>query len=467
MKYLLAVIFILTSGVVMAEGPLNLQSIGATLPFRPLSNTAVSDSTCQVETSTHYFKSPAGNSSCLTFSYNVITTNDYAKLSYDPLTCSGTLSNLEIAIDPVNPISVSPFIFIRTKNTKPLFVRYTVLTDKTILDVHGYAAAVYLDSSIDSNTRAISEFASNAIRFTIEGSTLTDIMNSGIIPANLLEVDYEILNCEDVEESGAVGPKGDDGTNGTDGIDGTNGTNGTDGIDGTNGTDGTNGINGIDGINGINGTNGVDGTNGTDGDDGMDGADGDNGMDGDDGMDGADGTDVTTDSPEPLLTLLNHGTIENLRLTTEMTFAATFTAFNLDNCGNRDCRLISKATGVRDHRHDWMLSTVRTREGARLRFRLRINGFTHTLVATRGNIVDNDMTVYQGVVTYDGVIMKIYLDGELVGVNVAPGVITQREGGLTYGGSNDGADSKLWEGSMLEIDVYDVALTEQQIQDKL
>ncbi len=114
-----------------------------------------------------------------------------------------------------------------------------------------------------------------------------------------------------------------------------------------------------------------------------------------------------------------------------------------------------------------MLSTVSTREGARLRFRLRVNGYTHTLVATRGNIVDDDMTVYQGVVSYDGIVMKIYLDGELVGVKVAPGVITQREGGLTYGGSNDGANSKRWEGSLLEVDVYDRALTQPQIQDTL
>ena len=60
-----------------------------------------------------------------------------------------------------------------------------------------------------------------------------------------------------------------------------------------------------------------------------------------------------------------------------------------------------------------MLSTIRDGSLTRLRFRLRTNGNTSTLIAGGGAIVENQWMHVAAV--YDGAFMRLYLDGIEVG----------------------------------------------------
>ena len=65
-----------------------------------------------------------------------------------------------------------------------------------------------------------------------------------------------------------------------------------------------------------------------------------------------------------------------------------------------DARIISKANGVNDSNHFWMLSSIDTSEGTRLRFRLKTNGLTSTLIASSGTL----QTVWtHAAAVYDGI----------------------------------------------------------------
>ena len=55
--------------------------------------------------------------------------------------------------------------------------------------------------------------------------------------------------------------------------------------------------------------------------------------------------------------------------------------FKADNFGGHAARFISKEIGVQNADHDWMVSALR---GSQLRFRLKTNGTTSTLVSANG-----------------------------------------------------------------------------------
>ena len=93
-----------------------------------------------------------------------------------------------------------------------------------------------------------------------------------------------------------------------------------------------------------------------------------------------------------------------------MTIVAWFQA---DNFNVSDGRIISKTTSSSTNSHYWMLSTWRSGDAYRLRFRLKTSSSgTTTLVATSGNFRAGDWVF--AAVTYDGSRMKIYKDGVLV-----------------------------------------------------
>ncbi len=85
----------------------------------------------------------------------------------------------------------------------------------------------------------------------------------------------------------------------------------------------------------------------------------------------------------------------------------------------RDSRIISDAVGLREQDHSWMLSTLRVGTDTRLRFRLRTRGTTKTLVASRGAVSLGRW--FHAVATWDGSAMRLYLDGNLVGIRSASG----------------------------------------------
>lgn len=79
-----------------------------------------------------------------------------------------------------------------------------------------------------------------------------------------------------------------------------------------------------------------------------------------------------------------------------------------------DARILSKATGVNDSDHFWMLSTIDVSGHKRLRFRLKTDfGGTDVLQASSGDLTTNTWTFVAAV--YDGLRMRLYKDGQLVG----------------------------------------------------
>ncbi|MEO0480982.1 MAG: LamG-like jellyroll fold domain-containing protein [Planctomycetota bacterium] len=78
-----------------------------------------------------------------------------------------------------------------------------------------------------------------------------------------------------------------------------------------------------------------------------------------------------------------------------------------------DARIISKASGVQEEDHNFMVSTIGVDGQTRLRFRLRTNGDTETLIASSGNLSRN--TWHHVAARYDGSRMELFLDGQLVG----------------------------------------------------
>lgn len=95
--------------------------------------------------------------------------------------------------------------------------------------------------------------------------------------------------------------------------------------------------------------------------------------------------------------------------------------FKADSFGNPEGRIISKATGIGDDEHYFMLSTVQSSNRYRLRFRLRAGGSTTTLIATSGNLAPGVWVFV--VATYDGSNMRLYKDGVLVGSTSKSGTI--------------------------------------------
>ena len=145
-----------------------------------------------------------------------------------------------------------------------------------------------------------------------------------------------------------------------------------------------------------------------------------------------------------------------------MTMTGWFAAKDLSNCAARDCRIISKATGTGEQDHYFMVSTIKDGSATRLRFRLKINGRTHTLIAASGNIPENQW-VHVAVV-YVGKAMRLYKDGVEVGSVAKKGSITTNSGGSVWiGGNPPDATSHPWEGWIDYVSVYSYALTKEEI----
>ena len=105
----------------------------------------------------------------------------------------------------------------------------------------------------------------------------------------------------------------------------------------------------------------------------------------------------------------------------EMTIMAWI---KIDDFDCTDARIISKATGSDDDNHYWMLSTFNSSGRKRLRFRLKTNvGETDVLEATSGDLSTNTWTFVAAV--YDGLEMKLYKDGTLVGRRLKLGAINK------------------------------------------
>ena len=128
----------------------------------------------------------------------------------------------------------------------------------------------------------------------------------------------------------------------------------------------------------------------------------------------------------------------------------------------RDGRFISKAVGVLDEDHFWMLATVEDGADTRLRTRLRAQGAVEVTVADQGD-VPLDEWVHAAAV-YDGAEVRLFLDGEEVGRETLTGPLDEDPGvDVAAGNQPVGAGERGLDGLLDDLRVYRRALTPVEI----
>ena len=133
--------------------------------------------------------------------------------------------------------------------------------------------------------------------------------------------------------------------------------------------------------------------------------------------------------------------------------------FKADDFEVNDGRFISKATGIYNNEHYWMVSTI---DETALRFRLKAGGSTTMLRTQTGLLLPGHW--YAVAATYDGSFMKLYLNGVLVAATPKSGMLaTSPNVHAALGNQPAGAGSKAFDGMMKDVRLYDRALTEAEI----
>lgn len=146
-----------------------------------------------------------------------------------------------------------------------------------------------------------------------------------------------------------------------------------------------------------------------------------------------------------------------------ITVAAWVNAEDLANCDASDCRIASKADGTSEQDHHIMLSTIAGAEGVNLRFRLKADGLTTTLIASSGNLANGGW--HHVAATYDGADMRVFLDGVEVGDVAKSGDIDSGPAvSFWIGGNPDDPTSRPWDGKIDDVRLYDGALSLAEIE---
>jgi hypothetical protein len=151
----------------------------------------------------------------------------------------------------------------------------------------------------------------------------------------------------------------------------------------------------------------------------------------------------------------------------EMTIIAWFRSNNLESCGSNwaDCRIISKSLNSdSESAHYWMLSTIEnpsTSNNWYLRFRLKTDGTTDTLIANSG-LLSNDEWVHAAAV-YNGSHMVLYKNGAEVGSKVKSGTISTSDTTIATIGRNGDLSDYYWNGVIDEVMIYSRALSPGEI----
>jgi hypothetical protein len=147
----------------------------------------------------------------------------------------------------------------------------------------------------------------------------------------------------------------------------------------------------------------------------------------------------------------------------DISVSAWLLAENLSNCSYRDCRIISKATGTAEQDHNIMVSTVKVGAATRLRFRLKTDGGTSTLIADSGDIDENEWIHVAAV--YDGEMMRLYKDGIEVGSRAKQGSITADSNSSVWIGDNpQSVGSRPWKGQIDDVRIYNHPLSDVEIR---
>jgi len=131
-----------------------------------------------------------------------------------------------------------------------------------------------------------------------------------------------------------------------------------------------------------------------------------------------------------------------------------------DDFDQMDGRLVSKAEGVQDEDHYWMVSTIEQDGQFRLRFRLKTSGATTTLIAGSGPLSPNEWT--HVVAVYDGSEMYLYKDGVPVGSTAKTGAVdTNPLVPVAFGDQPGG--NRPFDGLLDEVRLYGRALSQEEI----
>ncbi|QDV06763.1 Quinoprotein glucose dehydrogenase B precursor [Planctomycetes bacterium Poly30] len=142
---------------------------------------------------------------------------------------------------------------------------------------------------------------------------------------------------------------------------------------------------------------------------------------------------------------------------TEITLTAWIRA---DDFGVPDARILSKATGVSEQDHYWMLSTIQVSGAPRLRFRLKAGGLTSTLISTGPPLAAAEWTFVAA--TYDGARMRMYLDGTEVGSMAKSGAISTSPS-VPAAIGNQPASDRPFDGLIDEVRIYSRALDAREL----
>lgn len=130
---------------------------------------------------------------------------------------------------------------------------------------------------------------------------------------------------------------------------------------------------------------------------------------------------------------------------------------------HRDGRFISKADGTSDSNHWWMLNALDGEGSSRLRFRLKLDGTTHVLLASAGTFPTGQW-VYVAA-TYDGSNMRIYQDASQMAITAKSGTIsTDSSKQVAIGNQPPGAGDRRYDGRITEVRVSNIARSADWIQ---
>ena len=133
--------------------------------------------------------------------------------------------------------------------------------------------------------------------------------------------------------------------------------------------------------------------------------------------------------------------------------------FKADDFDIHDARFISKASGVQDEDHFWMVSTLNE---SVLRFRLRAGNETTTLISEPGAVSVSSW--FHVAATYDGVQMRLYKDGSLIASQNKSGEIEKDAGVVAVlGNQPPGAGDRPFDGFIDDVRIYSRALSSNAI----